>query len=319
MLGIAHKHRSLQLTSNSLCLHIAFSAEVPLQQPPRAVAHGGQQHLCALTATPCEDRPSRGAAARHPGSGAGKAPEEAARSPPTPAPRPRGRPRPLGAAAGPSAPLPHRGSDRRGRPPGPRRRPPQPGGRGRGGGGSRAPPLPPARGRVTSQGPEEPRGRQQHVAQHGADHSARARPGLLRRRPGPSEATPRHGPASAPASRHGPDPAPALTVPGPSPRPAAPGRDGACPGPGVVAPRPGDGGRLTPPPRGRVPEPKVSPSVLQQPGKSVITPWEAPSEVPFAPAGLVTTLPYRICKPVLGIVGVLQRAVSAWTNPPGRD
>lgn len=60
-------------------------------------------------------------------------------------------------------------------------------------------PPPPARGRVTSQGPEEPHRRQQHVAEHGADHSARrsaARPDLLRR-PGPSKATRRPGPASA--------------------------------------------------------------------------------------------------------------------------
>lgn len=60
-------------------------------------------------------------------------------------------------------------------------------------------PPPPARGRVTSQGPEEPHRRQQHVAEHGADHSARrsaARPDLLCR-PGPSKATRRPGPASA--------------------------------------------------------------------------------------------------------------------------
>lgn len=93
----------------------------------------------------CQARP-RGAAEGREGSRGGR-------------PRlPHTRPAPQG-----QAPTPRGGC---GEPPGPPQRRP-----------------PPARGRVTSQGPEEPRGRQQHVAQHRADHSARPRHGLRRRPP----------------------------------------------------------------------------------------------------------------------------------------
>lgn len=86
-------------------------------------------------------------------------------------------------------------------------------------------PPPPARGRVTSEGLEEPRRRQQHVAEHSADHAAR--PGLHRPRPGLHR--PQPGPAAAPAPPqlrpHGAG-SPALGVSRHSPRRAAGARTG---------------------------------------------------------------------------------------------